>query len=163
MGFPLVTAKAILLYSPSMAQTTTQIDSKYAQANRRWVALDAKSATLGRLASHAANLLRGKNKPYFTPVVDCGDFVVVTNAAKLRLTGNKLEVKNYFSHSGYAAGKRIMPVKLQMERDARKVVYKAVKRMLPVNRLRQHQLRRLKIYVGDSHPHASQMAEVSRG
>jgi len=146
-----------------MAQTTTKIDSKYAQQNRRWVSIDAKGAVLGRLASRAAGLLRGKHKIYFTPAVDCGDFVVVTNAGKVKLTGNKIEEKAYFSHSSYAAGMKMMPVKLQMQRDPRKVIYLAVKRMLPVNRLRQHQLRRLKIYPGESHPHISQSIEVSRG
>ncbi|HVE13642.1 MAG TPA: 50S ribosomal protein L13 [Elusimicrobiota bacterium] len=146
-----------------MAQTTTQIDSKYAQQQRRWVHIDAKGAVLGRLASRAAGLLRGKHKPFYTPAVDCGDFVVVTNAAKVKLTGNKIEVKEYFSHSSYAAGMKMTPIKLQMERDPRKVISLAVKRMLPVNRLRQHQLRRLKIYPGESHPHTSQKIEVSRG
>ena len=144
-----------------MAQTTTQIDPKYAQAHRRWVALDAKSATLGRLASHAANLLRGKHKPYFTPVVDCGDFVVVTNAAKLRLTGNKLEVKNYFSHSGYAGGAKVIPLKREMERDPRKVIYLAVKRMLTANRFRSRQLSRLKLYADDAHPHSAQLKQIA--
>ena len=146
-----------------MAQTTTKIDSKYALANRRWVSIDAKGVVLGRLASKAANILRGKHKPFFTPSVDCGDFVVVTNSGKIKLTGNKINVKEYFSHSGYAAGMKMTPLKLQMSRDSRKVIYLAVKRMLPVNRLRSHQLRRLKIYPGEAHPHASQKIEVIRG
>ena len=144
-----------------MPQTTTQIDKKYAQQNRRWVHIDAKDAVLGRLATKAANLLRGKSKRYFTPAVDCGDFVVVTNAAAVRVTGNKEEDKFYFSHSGYPRGAKVTPYRLQMERDPRKVIMKAVKRMLPENRLRQHQLRRLKVYPGGAHPHSSQKVEAA--
>lgn len=141
-----------------MHTETTITTPKQAQAGRRWVHIDAEGKVLGRLASQAANLLRGKHKRYFTPAVDCGDFVLVTNAAKVKLTGNKLEQKTYFSHSGYAGGAKIMPMKLQMERDPRRVIYLAVKRMLPVNRLRGQQMTRLKIYPGAAHPHAAQLA-----
>ena len=140
-----------------MPTATTLTTLKQAQENRRWVVLDAEGKVLGRLASQAAGLLRGKHKRFFTPCVDCGDFVLVTNAAKVKVTGNKLEQKFYFSHSGYAGGKKIVPYKLQMERDPRKVVFLAVKRMLPVNRLRALQLKRLKIYPGADHPHAAQL------
>lgn len=146
-----------------MTQDTTRIDSKYAQARRRWIHIDAKNAVLGRLASRAAGLLRGKHKPFFSPDVDCGDFVVVTNAGKVRVTGNKIDDKAYFSHSGYAGGAKMMPIKLQFQRDPRKVIYLAVKRMLPVNRLRQHQLRRLKLYSGETHPHVPQKVEELHG
>lgn len=139
-------------------QNTTRTTLKEAQASRRWVEIDASKITLGRLATRASTLLRGKHKRFFSPDVDCGDFVVVTNAAKMLLTGAKLEQKTYFSHSGYAGGAKIMPMKLQLERDPRKIVYLAVKRMLPVNRLRDRQLTRLKIYPGAAHPHAAQIA-----
>jgi large subunit ribosomal protein L13 len=138
-------------------QLTTRIDELHARRERRWVLLDADAQVLGRLASKAANLLRGKHKRFFTPDVDCGDFVVVTNAEKIRVTGSKAGQKTYFRHSGYAAGAKVVPFRLQMERDPRKVLLLAVKRMLPVNRLRAHQLKRLKVYVGSTHPHAAQI------
>lgn len=141
--------------------TTTHIPVEYARARRCWVTLDADGAVLGRLATRAADLLRGKHKRYFSPSVDCGDFVIVTNAARVRVTGTKAETKNYFSHSGYAKGAKVTTYKLQMQRDPRKVVYLAVKRMLPVNRLRREQLRRLKIYPSADHPHAAQLAAES--
>lgn len=140
-----------------MSQKTTIIDPKTAQSRRRWVILDAKDAVLGRLASKAAVLLRGKHKTYFSPAVDCGDFVVVTNAKDVRITGEKAESKFYFHHTGYAGGAKVMPYKLQMERDPRRVVELAVKRMLPDNALRRLQMRRLKVYPGAAHPHAAQM------
>ena len=93
-----------------------------------------------------------------TPGIDCGDFVVVTNAAKIKLTGNKLEQKGYFSHSGWPGGAKVTPLKRQMERDPRKVIFLAVKRMLGVNKVRPRQLTRLKIYPGPEHPHAAQFA-----
>ncbi len=144
-----------------MPQGTFVADSKLAQQNRRWHVIDADGQVLGRLASRAAVLLKGKHKRFFSPAVDCGDFVVVTNAAKIRLTGNKLNQKFYFSHSGYASGAKTTPLKLQMERDPRKVVYLAVKRMLDSNRLRSPQLRRLRVYKGDKHPHP--LPEAARG
>jgi large subunit ribosomal protein L13 len=143
-----------------MTQKTTVINSKYAQDRRRWVLIDAKQAVLGRVASKAANLLRGKNKNFFSPSVDCGDFVIVTNAQNVKLTGEKAITKTYFRHSGYAGGAKVIPFKLQMEKDARKVIEAAVKGMLPATRLRQHQMRRLKIYNGDQHPHAAQKVEA---
>ncbi len=141
-----------------MSQKTTIVSPQTAQSRRRWVVLDAKGAVLGRLASKAAGLLRGKNKVYFSPSVDCGDFVIVTNATDVRVTGDKLEQKFYFRHSGWARGKKIIPFKLQMEKDPRKAIQLAVKRMLPDNALRRHQMTRLKIYKGADHPHAAQLA-----
>ncbi|MEK7381735.1 MAG: 50S ribosomal protein L13 [Elusimicrobiota bacterium] len=124
-----------------------------AAKERRWHHIDAKGLVLGRIATKAADLLRGKLKPTYTDYVDCGDFVVVTNAKHVKLTGNKLEQKFYFSHSGYAGGAKVTPMKRQMERDPRKVVMLAVRRMLPKNRLARKQMVRLKIYVADTHPH----------
>lgn len=138
-----------------MPQGTFTIDSKYAQERRRWHHLDADGQILGRLATRAAELLRGKHKRFFSPAVDCGDFVVVSNASKVRVSGNKLEQKFYFSHSGYAKGAKVTPYKLQLERDPRRVVMLAVKRMLQVNKLRAPQLKRLKVYPGAEHPHAA--------
>lgn len=129
-----------------MAQTTYIPDSKTAAAGRRTFLVDAQGQVLGRLASRIATVLRGKNKVYFTPSVDCGDFVVVTNAAGVRLTGNKIEQKTYFRHSGYANGAKVIPVKRQLAEDPRKVLFLAVKRMLAVNTHRSRQLKRLSIF-----------------
>jgi large subunit ribosomal protein L13 len=135
-----------------MPQSTYIHTPKQANASRRWHHIDANGQVLGRMATQAATWLRGKHKPTYTDFVDCGDFVIITNAAKLRLTGNKINQKFYFSHSGYAGGAKTTPVARQMERDPRKVVYLAVKRMIRNNRLRGKQLARLKIYVGDKAP-----------
>jgi large subunit ribosomal protein L13 len=136
-----------------MPQTTYMIPPTQASATRKWHLIDAKGKVLGRIATEVATLLRGKHKPTYTDHVDCGDFVVITNASQVKLSGRKMETKFYFSHSGYAGGAKTMPVKRQMERDPRKVVYLAVKRMIRNNRLRGKQLARLKIYPGDKHPH----------
>ncbi len=127
---------------------------RQAASERRWHHIDAKGQVLGRIATKAAVWLRGKHKPTYTNFVDCGDFVVVTNAKHVKITGKKEEQKFYFSHSGYAGGAKTMPYKRQMERDPRKIVYQAVRRMLNDNRLRRQQMVRLKIYVADKHPHS---------
>ena len=145
-----------------MSQKTTIIDPRTAQSRRRWVLLDAKGAVLGRMASKAAVLLRGKHKSFFSPAVDCGDFVIIVNAKDVRITGDKAEAKFYFRHSGYAGGAKTVPYKLQMEKDPRKVIELAVKRMLPDNALRRLQMRRLKIYPGTAHPHAAQQVEAGQ-
>jgi large subunit ribosomal protein L13 len=137
-----------------MSQKTYIHPPRTAAAERRWHHIDAKGLVLGRIASKAATLLRGKHKPTYTDFVDGGDFVVVTNIKQVKLTGNKLEQKFYFSHSGYAGGAKTTPMKRQMERDPRKVLMLAVRRMLPKNRLARQQLVRLKIYVNDKHPHS---------
>lgn len=136
-----------------MSQKTTMIKPSQAASARRWHHIDAKGIVLGRMATKAATYLRGKHKPSYTDHVDCGDFVVITNAASIKLTGDKLNQKFYFSHSGYAGGAKTTPLRRQMERDPRKVVYLAIKRMIRDNRLRRKQLARLKIYPGDKHPH----------
>jgi large subunit ribosomal protein L13 len=129
-------------------QDTSIINANMAANQRKRHTLDAKGKILGRLATQAAGLLRGKHKAIYTPNVDCGDFVIVTNAAEVALSGNKLETKAYFSHSGYARGAKMTPLKRMMEKDPRKVVYLAVKRMLPKNRLSDRQLTRLRIFKG---------------
>lgn len=143
-----------------MSQKTYIHPPRQAAAERRWHHIDAKGLVLGRIATKAATLLRGKHKPTYTDFVDCGDFVVVTNAKQVKLTGNKLEQKFYFSHSGYAGGAKVMPMKRQMERDPRRVMMLAVRRMLPKNRLARKQLVRLKVYVGDKHPHSILQAKA---
>ena len=131
-----------------MPQNTYIQNPRTAPNQRRWHHLDADGKVLGRMATQAATWLRGKHKPTYTSFVDCGDFVVITNAARVRLTGHKLDQKFYFTHSGYAGGKKTTPVRRQLERDPRKVVYLAIKRMIRSNRLRSRQLARLKIFPG---------------
>ena len=141
-----------------MPQKTFRPDVKTIESQRRWHSFDAKDQAPGRLATRVADLLRGKHKPWFTPSIDCGDFVVVTNVKQMKWSGNKIEQKNYFSHSGYAGGAKVTPLKRQMERDPRKPFYLAVKRMLDSNHLRAKQLKRLKIFTGESHPYEGQVA-----
>ena len=141
-----------------MSQKTYIHNPRQAALERRWHMIDAKGQVLGRIATKAAGWLRGKHKPTYTDFVDCGDFVVVTNAKQVKFTGNKINQKFYFSHSGYAGGAKVMPLKRQMERDPRRVVMLAVRRMLPKNRLARKQMVRLKIYNADKHPHAAAAA-----
>ena len=145
-----------------MPQDSYLLSPKEANAQRRWHFFDAKKHVLGRLATEVAILLRGKHKRAYTDWVDCGDFVVVTNAAHIKLSGNKIDQKFYFSHSGYAGGAKVTPVKRVMERDPRKVVYLAFKRMLPQNRLSRKQMARLKLYKADKHPHAAATQEAAK-
>lgn len=137
-----------------MSQKTYIHNPRVAASQRGFHHIDAKGLVLGRIATKAAVLLRGKHKPTYTDFVDCGDFVVVTNIKQVKLTGNKLDQKFYFSHSGYAGGAKTMPLKRQMERDPRRVLLLAVRRMLPKNRLARKQLVRLRIYVNDKHPYS---------
>jgi len=123
---------------------------------RDWYVVDAENLVLGRMATRIANVLRGKNKPTFTPSVDTGDFVIVVNADKIALTGNKLADKMYYSHSGYPGGiKSINAGKLQ-EKKPGEIIKHAVKGMLPKNKLASHMLKKLKIYSGPVHPHKAQ-------
>ena len=137
-----------------MSQKTYIHNPRVAASQRGFHHIDAKGLVLGRIATKAAVLLRGKHKPTYTDFVDCGDFVVVTNIKQVKLTGGKLDQKFYFSHSGYAGGAKTMPLKRQMERDPRRVLLLAVRRMLPKNRLARKQLVRLRIYVNDKHPYS---------
>jgi large subunit ribosomal protein L13 len=123
---------------------------------RRWHVIDATDVTLGRLAVTVANLLRGKHKPTFAPHVDSGDFVIVVNAGKIALTGNKREDKLAYHHSGYPGGLRAVPYGVLLDRDPRKVVERAVWGMLPKNRLSRQLLKKLKVYAGAEHPHQAQ-------
>src|SRR6476646_2461971 len=123
---------------------------------RDWYVVDADGKTLGRLATQIADALRGKRKPEYTPHVDTGDFVVVVNAEKIAVTGNKLDDKIYYRHSGYPGGVRSRPLREQLERRPTEVLRKAVKGMLPRNKLARRQLTKLKIYAGPDHPHQAQ-------
>lgn len=133
---------------------------KAAELERKWYVLDAEGKTLGTLATEAATLLRGKHKPIFAPHVDCGDFVIVINADKVVLTGNKLDQKMYYHHTGYIGNmKKIKYSKLMAEKPEF-VVTKAVKGMLPDTTLGRKALTRLHVYKGAKHPHAAQKPEV---
>ena len=133
--------------------------AKKEDVRRQWVMVDAEDMVLGRLASQLAHVLRGKNKPTFTPHVDTGDFVVVVNAEKIRLTGNKLDDKVYYRHSGYPGGIKSMTAREMLEKKPDQLVRKAVKGMLPKNRLGRQMLSKLKVYVGPDHPHQAQQPE----
>ena len=123
---------------------------------RNWYVVDASGQTLGRLATQIADTLRGKRKPQFTPHVDTGDFVIVVNAEKIQVTGNKLDQKRYYRHSGYPGGLRSRTLREQLDRRPTEVLRVAVKGMLPKNRLARQQITKLKIYAGPEHPHEAQ-------
>jgi large subunit ribosomal protein L13 len=123
---------------------------------RDWLIVDANGQTLGRLATQIADALRGKRKPVYTPHVDTGDFVVVVNAEKIAVTGNKRADKKYYRHSGYPGGLKVRTLEEQLERRPEEVLRHAVKGMLPRNRLARRQITKLKIYAGPDHPHAAQ-------
>jgi large subunit ribosomal protein L13 len=131
-------------------------NAKPGEIAREWHVVDAEGQTLGRLATRIADTLRGKDKPQYTPHVDTGDFVVVVNAEKIAVTGNKLEEKMYHRHSGYPGGLKSRPLRDELERRPTEVIRKAVKGMLPRNRLGRAQIRKLKIYAGPEHPHEAQ-------
>jgi large subunit ribosomal protein L13 len=127
-----------------------------ATRERNWLVVDANGQTLGRLATQIANALRGKNKPEYTPHIDTGDFVVVINAEKIAVTGNKRADKIYYRHSGYPGGLKERTLEEQLRRRPEEVIRRAVKGMLPRNRLARKQLTKLKVYAGAEHPHAAQ-------
>jgi large subunit ribosomal protein L13 len=132
-----------------------------AEVERRWLVVDAEDQVLGRLATRVATILRGKHKAIFTPHVDTGDFVIVVNAEKVKLTGNKREQKTYHRHTGYVGHvKSITADKLLASPHADRVVRTAVRGMLPKNSLGRQMLRKLKVYSGPEHPHAAQKPEV---
>jgi large subunit ribosomal protein L13 len=131
-------------------------NAKPGEVERTWYLVDAEGKTLGRLATQIADTLRGKGKPQYTPHVDTGDFVVVVNAEKIAVTGKKLDDKLYHRHSGYPGGLKSRPLRDELERRPTEVLRKAVKGMLPRNRLARAQIRKLKIYAGPEHPHVAQ-------
>jgi large subunit ribosomal protein L13 len=126
---------------------------------RNWLVVDATGQTLGRLATQIADVLRGKRKPTYTPHVDVGDFVIVVNAERISVTGNKLQEKRYYRHSGYPGGLRSRTLGEMLDRRPEEVIRHAVKGMLPRTRLGRAQLRKLKVYAGPEHPHAAQQPE----
>jgi large subunit ribosomal protein L13 len=130
--------------------------AKPTDVNRKWWLIDAKDQILGRVAVKAANLLRGKEKPVFTPHVDTGDFVIVVNAEKVRLTAKKEEQKTYMSFSGYVGGHKSENVRARRARRPELLVERAIRGMIPHNRLGRAVYRKLKVYRGENHPHAAQ-------
>jgi large subunit ribosomal protein L13 len=133
---------------------------KVTDIQRRWLVVDAEGKVLGRLASEVASLLRGKHKPMFTPHLDTGDFVIVVNADKVRLTGNKAENKTYFRHTGYMGGEKLIPFKDMQAKHPERIIELAVKGMLPKNNLGRLMRRKLKVYTGPDHPHEAQQPEA---
>lgn len=126
------------------------------EVKREWYVVDAEGKVLGRLASEIAKRLRGKHRPDFAPHVDVGDFIVVVNAEKIRLTGKKWDQKIYWRHSGYMGGLKLRTARQMLEQKPEEILRLAVKRMLPKNRLGRKLLKKLKIYVGPEHPHQAQ-------
>jgi large subunit ribosomal protein L13 len=129
--------------------------AKPGEIAREWYLVDADGLTLGRLATLIADTLRGKRKPQYTPHVDTGDFVIVVNAEKIATTGNKLDQKRYYRHSGYPGGLKTRTLREQLDRRPTEVIRVAVKGMLPKNKLARRQLMKLKVYAGPEHPHES--------
>ena len=138
-----------------MIQKSTHY-AKQGEVQRNWVLVDAEGAVLGRLATQVAMILRGKNKPQFTPNSDCGDFVVVINADKVQLTGNTSNQKVYYRHTGYNGGLKAETFVEAMEKHPEQVIERAVRGMLPKTTLGRQQLKKLKVYAGAEHPHAAQ-------
>jgi len=135
------------------------ISAKNTDVERKWHVVDADGLVVGRMASQVAKILRGKNKPIFTPHVDTGDFVVIVNAGKVRFTGNKLEKKAYYRHTGYPGGLKTTMAKDLMKTSPERVIYSAVRGMLPKNKLGRQQFKKLKVYRGSEHPHNAQNPE----
>jgi large subunit ribosomal protein L13 len=146
----------------SAVLTMKTYNAKPGEIARDWYVVDAEGKTLGRLATAIADTLRGKTKPQYTPHVDTGDFVVVVNAEKIAVTGKKLDEKIYYRHSGYPGGLKERTLREQLERRPTEVLRKAVKGMLPRNRLARQQINKLKIYAGPEHPHEAQAPKPLR-
>ena len=135
--------------------------TKIKDIERKWHVIDASDRTLGKLATEAAVLLMGKHKPTFSPNIDTGDNVIVINAEKVQVTGNKLKQKQYYRHSDYPGGFKSIPLGKMMQDDPARVIEHAVRGMLPHTRLGAQMRKKLRVYVGDSHPHLAQVAQSS--
>ena len=132
---------------------------KAGEIERNWYVVDAADQVLGRLATDIARVLRGKHKAIYSPHLDTGDYVVVVNAEKVRLTGRKADQKEYFRHSGFMGGEQLIPFRRMQERHPERVIELAVKGMLPKNTLGRHMFKKLKVYAGPEHPHGSQLPQ----
>ena len=128
-------------------------------AARKWYVVDAENQVLGRMASQIASILRGKNKPFFSPHQDSGDFIIVVNAGKIKITGNKLQDKLYLRHSGYPGGQKSTSLQVMLNKNPERVIEYAVRRMLPKNALGRKMFQKLKVYAGADHPHQAQNPE----
>ncbi|MDR2035394.1 MAG: 50S ribosomal protein L13 [Coriobacteriales bacterium] len=133
--------------------------AKAGEVERKWVLIDAEGQVLGRVATRAAHILKGKHKPEYTPHIDTGDFVVIVNASKIRLTGNKAAQKTYYRHSNYPGGLKAESFERALERHPERVIEHAVKGMLPKNTLGRAQGKKLKVYAGPEHPHTAQQPQ----
>jgi large subunit ribosomal protein L13 len=135
------------------------ISAKPEEVERGWYVVDAQGQTLGRLASRVATVLRGKHKPIYTPHVDCGDYVIVVNAEKIHVTGQKMTQKSYYRHSGYPGGLKEVVLRDQLQKFPERVIESAVRGMLPKNRLGRSMFKKLKVYAGPNHPHQAQQPQ----
>lgn len=133
--------------------------TKEEDVERKWFVVDAEDETLGRLASRIATILRGKHKPIYNPAVDTGDYVIVVNAEKIHTTGQRLDQKKYYKHSGYPGGMKTKTLREMLEKHPDRVIQKAVRGMLPKNVLGRKMIRKLKVYAGPDHPHQAQQPE----
>lgn len=140
--------------------TAKTYSAKPSDVTRKWYVLDASEAPLGRLATQAAQLLTGKGKPQFTHHIDCGDYVIVVNADSLVVTGDRMDKKVYYHHSGFPGGIKSRTLREQMDRDSTEVIVRAIRGMLPVNKLRDARLVRLKVYAGAEHNHSAQQPQT---
>ena len=136
------------------------VSANKTNSNKEWLVVDAEGQTLGRLSSVVAKLLRGKHKPSFTPHVDCGDNIIVTNAEKINLTGKKWTEKSYIRHTGYPGGQRSLTAQELYDKNPERLVEKAVKGMLPKNTMGRKLFTKLKVYTGADHPHTAQTPET---
>lgn len=136
------------------------ISAKATEINRDWYMIDASDKVLGRLATEVARRLRGKHKAEFTPHVDTGDYIIVTNAEKIRVTGNKFKDKTYYTHSGYPGGLKSMSFEKLQEKNPTRIIELAIKGMLPKNTLGREMYRKLKVYAGSEHPHEAQQPKL---
>jgi len=134
--------------------------AKAEDIKREWLVVDAEGKTLGRLSTEIATILRGKHKPIFTPHVDCGDFVIVINAGKIRVTGDRLDQKMYYRHSGYMGGLKQVSLRQMLQTHPERVLQLSVRGMLPKNRLGRQVFKKLKVYASPTHPHAAQQPRV---
>jgi large subunit ribosomal protein L13 len=130
------------------------------EVERQWFVVDAQGQTLGRLATQVATILRGKHKPIYTPHVDCGDYVIVVNANQIHVTGQKLDQKMYYRHSGYPGGLKQITLRRRLETHPERVIESAVRGMLPKNRLGRKMFKKLKVYAGSDHPHEAQQPKM---
>jgi large subunit ribosomal protein L13 len=138
----------------------TTVSAREEDVQKDWYVVDAQGQTLGRLATQVATVLRGKHKPLYTPHIDCGDYVIVVNAEKVHVTGQKMTQKKYYRHSGYPGGLKEVTLRDQLQKFPNRVIEAAVRGMLPKNRLGRRMFKKLKVYPGSAHPHEAQQPKV---